>query len=289
MGDDIIKITSKDLEQEPLRITAEDLDSPVKTPQSSSDLIRVTADDVASLARQVGPQQVKRLPFSPPWLLATLSALAIVLLGVVAALIWLNQPKAPAVGLQGTRSATPRGTTPSPVAQASPSRIPSPTLTLSSDATFQVFTDKQFEYEITVPRQWSIKALEGTSEGIPGAPKWSAWIANVEIESLQSLNPDTSFVLKIYQSVIPSEEELMLYLVDQVIAQPDELSRREQGKAIEYRTTKPLSDHFGRPTVARWFWNGNEVLVFIASILNPDAPEVKHLDQVIDSVRLLNP
>lgn len=270
MYDDIIKITSKDLEQEPLRITAEDLDSSSKP--CDSDLIRVTAADVKSLGRQGESHKVKRLPFSAPLFLATLSALAIVVLGIIVALIWFNQPKAPAAVWQTARSAT-----------------PSPTRTPASDAAFQVFTDKQFGYAITVPRGWNINALNGSSEDIPGSPKWSAWIANVEIESLQSLNPNTSFVLKIYQRAISSEEELMLDLVDQVIAQPDELSRREQGKVIEYRTNKPLPDPFGRLTLARWFWDGKDVLACIVSILNPDAPEVKHLDQALDSIRLLNP
>jgi len=227
-------------------------------------------------------------PFAvtPPYLAADLTRVAA---ARRTAPLTTSTPPAPAAVLQTARSETPSETAPSPVAQDSSSRIPSPTLAPSSDSAFQVFTDKQFGYEITVPRGWSIKALNGSSEGIPGSPNWSAWIANVEIQSLQSFNPNTNFVLKIYQSVVSSEEELMLYLVDQVIAQPDELSRRQQGKVIEYRTTKPLADPFGRPTVARWFWDGKNVLAFIVSILNPDAPEIKDLDQALDSVRLLNP
>lgn len=143
MEDDIIKITSKDLEEEPLRITAQDLESSNKAAQSDGGVIRVTADDVESLVRQAGPQQIKRLSFSTPWFLATLSALAIVLLCVIAALIWFSQPKAPSVVLQRARSETP-----------SPGSTPVSSETPSTTTTWQTFEGTG--YTLIYPSDWYI-------------------------------------------------------------------------------------------------------------------------------------
>lgn len=218
---------------------------------------------------------------------AALAGVAAVLLCFIIALAAYNtRGKPTTIAVIPSPAPTP-GASAAPLPQTTPSV--KPTLPSASDPNFQVFTDKDFGYQITIPKSWSVTVLNGSNDGIPGSPDWSALIANVEIESLQSLMPGTDFVVSIYRKPISSEQDVLMYLLDQVTAQPDEIVRREQGKTIEYNTTKKLPDLFGHPTAARWFWDGAHLLAVRVSVLNSNPANDTQLDQALDSVRLLAP
>ena len=154
---------------------------------------------------------------------------------------------------------------------------------------FQQLTDSQFGYAMTLPSAWHITQLNGALQGAPDSPRWSALIANVEIPSLQSLNDNTDFVISIYRQPMTSENDLLLTIADRMIAQPGDILRRTQGATVEYYAAKMLPDSFGRPTQARWFWNGRETLSVTVLVLNPSTTQMTQIDQALDSVQLLNP
>lgn len=177
---------------------------------------------------------------------------------------------------------------------AAPAIVSQPTAALptgnpQSTRTEQVFTDEQFGYEITVPDDWKITPLKGTSQGASELPLWSALISNVQVESLQSHPPDAAFVISIHRQPFVSEDELLLRIAQQLIAQPGDILRREHGKTIEYATAKMLADRFGRPTTARWFWDGKNLLTVSIIIFDVGSVDSELIAQVLDSFRLLNP
>ena len=254
----------------------------VKCPQCGT-LNRAGARFCAKCRSDLPKMQKAPGQFTTRQILSALAGVAVVLLCLIGALAAYNaRGKTPAVASNATAAPTPAAaTTLTPT-----SGTPSPALTPASSPDYQVFADKQFGYEITVPKSWGVTALQGKRDEIPGSPSWSALIANVENSSLQSLAPDTDFVLSIYQEPLASEDGLLVRIADSVVAKPGEVLRREQGKTIEYYTTQMLPDQFGRPTAARWFWDGKNLLSIVVAVINSDAPEVKQLDQVLDSVRL---
>lgn len=249
--------------------------------------------DLSARAREVevlprgGKPQATRFPLPPRVIAAVGAAALVVLVCLVGALVAYNAQGKPTQVASQPSPASTASVSFAPAPQATPTV--KPTLPAASDPNFQVFTDKDFGYEITIPKSWNVTALNGSNDGIPGSPDWSVLMANVEIESLQSLMPDTKFVVSIYRQRMASEQDMLMYLLDQVTAQPDEIARREEGKTIEYRTTRKLLDPFGRPTAARWFWDGTNLLTVMVSVLDSDAANDTQLDQALDSVRLLNP
>lgn len=164
-----------------------------------------------------------------------------------------------------------------------------PSANSPSARTPQVFTDEQFGYEITIPNDWQVTPLKGTSQGASELPHWSALISNVQVESMQSRSPDAAFIISIHRQPFAAEEEVMVYIARQVAAQPGDILRQEQGKIIEYYTANMLADRFNRPTAARWFWDGKQLLSVSVIIFDRDSVEPERIMLVLDSVRLLNP
>lgn len=172
---------------------------------------------------------------------------------------------------------------------ATATETPNPMIVPASEPGYQVLTDQQFGYVITVPKTWRIATLKGQNNGVPGSPSWSALIANVEIHSLQSFQPGTAFVLAISQESLDSEDALLARIVDTVETQPGEILRRTQGTLVEYYTTKRLPDAYGKLTQARWFWNGKQLLSATMFLLDPSTPELDRLDQALDSMQVSAP
>jgi len=218
---------------------------------------------------------------------AALGAGALVLLCLVGALVAYNaRGKPTAVAGNPSPAPTPEASA-APLPQATPSV--KPTLPSASDPNFQVFTDKDFGYQITVPKSWSVTGLNGSNDGIPGSPDWSVLIADKQVETLQNMPPDTNFTIRIYRQVATTEADALLDITDLIVAQPEDVLRRESGQTIEYYTARKCLDYYDRPTLGRWFWDGSTLLSVIVVIRNETASDLALLQQSLDSVRWTNP
>jgi len=164
---------------------------------------------------------------------------------------------------------------------------PNPGLTPSGDSNYQTFVDKQFGYQIIVPRKWHVTALNASRQGAAEWPLWSALISNVEMTSLQSRPENATFAIGVYRQPVATEEEILSHVTGMVIAKPGDVLRLEQGTAIEYYTAKKLSNQFGRPMLGRWIWDGKYLLSVVVLIYDQDKAEMDLLEQAVDSMQLL--
>lgn len=165
--------------------------------------------------------------------------------------------------------------------------IPNLGQTPTGDPNHQIFVDKQFGYQITVPRKWHVVALNASRQGVAEWPLWSVLISNVEMTSLQSRPENAIFAIGVYRQPIASEEEVLAQVSEMVIAQPGDVLRLEQGTVIEYYTVKKLWNTFGRLSLGRWIWDGKFLLSVIVSIYDETKVEMDLLEQAVDSVQLL--
>lgn len=164
---------------------------------------------------------------------------------------------------------------------------PNSGLTPSGDSNYQTLVDRQFGYQITVPRKWHVAALNASRQGAAEWPLWSVLISNVEMTSWQSRPENAVFAIGVYRQPITNEEELLAQVTEMVIAQPGDVLRLEQGATIEYYTARKLLNSFGRLSLGRWIWDGKYLLSVIVSIYDQNKVEIDLLEQAVDSVRLL--
>lgn len=148
-------------------------------------------------------------------------------------------------------------------------------------------SDKDFNYEITVPAAWGRTALNGRSLGLDEWPQGSAIYSNVASPSLQSSPPGADFLLTVSREPVGSEDALLTVIARQVVAKEGDLLRRTQGKWVEYYTASPVTDAFGRPAAGRWFWDGKMLLTVSVLIRNPRSALLPQVDAALASVRLL--
>ena len=151
-----------------------------------------------------------------------------------------------------------------------------------------VYTDRQFAYEMRLPRDWGVTTLKGNRLGLGEWPVGSVWISNVATPSLQDPPPGAGFVIAVYAQPVASEEAVLAQIARLLVAQPGDVLRRAQGDAIEFYTARTVRDPFGRPTMGRWFWRSRRnLLSVVVLILDPTTPHMRQLEDALGSVRLL--